>query len=348
MSAMRGSKISDLRSANPVRQLNANQLGLRDAPVTPDQSIATNTVPTEDIVTDPTPTIAQLNVTDDDPRLDELYAMVRSLVDDDGYAGVIFVGPPGTSKSWYAAQVAAKLVDLDPRRLRFLQFHASYQYEDFVEGYVPTAGTFAMKDKHLLDMCRIASADFQGKPCVLVIDELSRCDPGRVFGEALTYIEKAKRGLNFRLASGTQRSIPPNLIFIATMNEQDHGVDVVDAALERRFAKIEMKPNEAALRQVLARKDLADATRNRLIGFFRYLNGHSNVACRIGHAYFEPIKDEKSLSRLWEHQLRFHLKKAFPLNAPGFDEIERRWQQVLPTGETPTPAGGSNAGEQDS
>src|SRR5206468_9708787 len=67
---------------------------------------------------------------------DPYFVQVRQLLND-GYAGVIFAGPPGTSKTYYAHNIAVLLAQGDPRRLRILQFHPSYQYEDFVEGYVP-------------------------------------------------------------------------------------------------------------------------------------------------------------------------------------------------------------------
>jgi len=114
----------------------------------------------------------------------------RSQLLADGYAGVILTGPPGTSKSYYAEQIAAKLTDRDPYRVRFIQFHASYQYEDFVEGYVPRrdATGFILQPKHLLEMAARAADDVDGKTYVLVIDELSRCDPARVILLALWFL----------------------------------------------------------------------------------------------------------------------------------------------------------------
>ena len=195
---------------------------------------------------------------------DDLLLIVQTLLRD-GYAGVIFTGPPGTSKTWYAGQIAAKLTDGDPARVRFVQFHPSYQYEDFVEGFVPDeeGEGFELRPKHLLEMCDQA-AQIGEDPCFLVIDELSRSDPARVFGEALTYIESTKRGIAFRLASGTEVAIPANLFILATMNEFDRGVDEVDAAFERRFARIQMDPNPAYLDTILTRSGMPDQLRARV------------------------------------------------------------------------------------
>ena len=246
------------------------------------------------------------------------------------YGGVILTGPPGTSKTWYAEQIAITLTKQDPDCLRFVQFHSSYQYEDFVEGYVPRkdGNGFELKPKHLLEMCEVARSH-PHKICVMVIDELSRSDPARVFGEALTYIESTKRGRKFHLASGTLTSIPANLLFIATMNPMDRGVDEVDAALERRFAKIAMDPSPELLDRLLNESKMEIALKTSVLTFFRFLLGNSNVRCRVGHAYFRAVGNETDLHRLWAHQLKFHMAKAFPLNRDGLQSVEREWNKIF-------------------
>jgi 5-methylcytosine-specific restriction enzyme B len=259
---------------------------------------------------------------------DAILGKVKSLLDD-GFAGVIFVGPPGTSKTWYAEQVALSLADGDWRRVRFIQFHPSYQYEDFVEGYVPDAsGGFHLEDRHLLEMCRVAS-EAEGETCVLVIDELSRCDPGRVFGEALTYVEMTKREQQFRVSSGRPVSVPRNLVFLSTMNPLDRGVDEVDVAFERRFAKIAMDPDPVLLQTFLDANGVDSALAGRVRQFFEILRSHENPYCKVGHAYFNKVTDEQSLRRLWEYQLQFHLQKATRLDQGEFKRLERLWKETV-------------------
>jgi 5-methylcytosine-specific restriction protein B len=218
--------------------------------------------------------------------------------------------------------------------VRFLQFHPGYQYEDFVEGYVPDAkaGGFHIADKHFLDICRIAG-DVSPLTCVLVVDELSRCEPARVFGEALTYIEGTKRDESFSLASGRTMSVPRNLVVLGTMNVMDKGVQSVESAFERRFARIAMEPDGTALRSILESNDVEPGLLDRILRFFEWLNKQQNPLCHIGHAYFDKVRNVESLERLWDSQLRFQLEKANRLDATEFRDIERRFRgEILQEG----------------
>jgi 5-methylcytosine-specific restriction protein B len=318
------------RSAEIVRPLDAEELGITLSLIVepgleeePAGGVGEDAEELDPASGGPPPLTQEIS--NDDPYLQQ----VRDLFDD-GFAGVVLRGPPGTSKSWYARQIAAALVGGDTSRVRFVQFHPSYQYEDFVEGFVPKAtGTFALRPKHFLWICREARRVGDDSLCILVIDELSRSDPARVFGEVLTYIETTKREVPFRLASGREFSVPSNLRFLATMNDQDRGIDEVDAALERRFASIFMPPDAALLEQLLVRNGVGEELRGRIRRFFEELQGHREPAVRIGHAFFSSVRGSDTLQRLWDHQLRFVLERAFPLGKEGFSGIERRWKRIV-------------------
>jgi 5-methylcytosine-specific restriction protein B len=271
------------------------------------------------------------------PADNPILLRVQELLDD-GFGGVVFRGPPGTSKTWYAARVAASLVGGEGRRIRTVQFHPSYQYEDFVEGFVPKKdGTFHLRRKHLLLTCKLAEED-DNKHAVLVIDEISRVDPARVFGEALTYLEAGNRGVAFNLASGRPATIPPNLVVLGTMNVFDRGVAQIESALERRLAFIDMPPDVEILRSILDGNGVPRVARDAIIQFFRWTQSQRNPYVRIGHAYFNSVVDRDSLNRLWYHQLRFVFERAFPIaQEEGMRDVERQWSRIVEVSWDDTP-----------
>ncbi|MET3808883.1 hypothetical protein ABIB25_005913 [Nakamurella sp. UYEF19] len=122
---------------------------------------------------------------------DELYlsqdflARIIRLLDDKRQ--VVFYGPPGTGKTFVARKLAEYLAR-GGGTVEKVQFHPSYAYEDFVEGYRPklVGGrvTYAVVDGPLK---RIAVAA-QKRPeliHVLLIDELNRANVAKVLGELL-------------------------------------------------------------------------------------------------------------------------------------------------------------------
>ncbi|SED59981.1 5-methylcytosine-specific restriction enzyme B [Streptomyces misionensis] len=247
------------------------------------------------------------------------------------FGGIIYTGPPGTGKSWTANKVAKALTGDHAGRVRYVQFHPSYQYEDFMQGFRPRRGGFEMEDGHFVSMCKAAQEDPKHK-YVLVIDELSRGDCGRIFGEALTYLETTKRGLPFKLASGEEISVPSNLVILATMNPLDRGVDEVDAAFGRRFAQVLMEPSRNALQQFMEISELPESLAEGLLRFFDFVNkrARTNPHAAVGHVFFRDVNDADSLRAVWEYQLRFLLEKAFRLDQQGFREVQGRWQAIFP------------------
>jgi len=312
-------RIPGLLTERPVRHLTAADLGLDPTTVTTDTD-SSDSSPTATAADDLRPI----------PKGDELYIRVLQL--SEHYGGIVFVGPSGTGKSYYARRICLALTDGDPNRYRFVQFHPSYQYEDFVEGFRPnSAGSgFTLTESHFLQLCR-AAIDNCKQRHVLVIDELSRGDPGRVFGEALTYLELSKRGLPFHLASGKELVVPNNLLILATMNDLDYGADQVDAAFNRRFAKIRMYPDAALVSTFLEKAGMSQVLRQRVCRFFEEVNALSvtNPYASLGHTYFVGISDIPSLERLWDHQLEYNLSKAFPFDTDEFAVIRKKWNDVV-------------------
>jgi 5-methylcytosine-specific restriction protein B len=305
---------------NRIRQSTPAYLGLEQVEDVGGEAVSEN----EEVASERSPNLQPLP--EDDPILSQVRAIIA-----DGFAGVILSGPPGTSKSFFARRLAATLCEQSEERVRFVQFHPSYQYEDFVEAYqVTEKGSFVPRPKVFLQLCDVARTT--NTLHVVVIDELSRTDAVRVFGEALTYLEMSQRNIEFELASGRRVLIPKNVFVIATMNPWDRGVDDLDMALERRFAKISLEPNESLLEQMLLSNGLNRNLIDRVKVFFRRVQSLDSPHARIGHAYFARVVDLASLKRLWEYQLSHHFRRAFKLVPEEFETLEAAWNQVIQSG----------------
>lgn len=260
----------------------------------------------------------------DDPVLRQVRRAIEL-----GYAGVIISGPPGTGKSWYAQQIGVALSG-SWRAVRTIQFHPSYQYEDFIFGYVAQKdGTFRLTEKEFVLSCRAAASEHD-RIHVLIIDEISRTDIIRVFGEALTYLERDKRDQPFMTASGEELSVPSNLIVIGTMNPWDKGVDEIDIALERRFAQVDLYPSVEVLNKLLRQKSNSSFI-DKIIEFYEKLNQNQFEEVRLGHAYFLECVDKDSAMNIWSFRIKPTLKKICRLNSSLFSEIEKNWYDIVLT-----------------
>jgi len=259
---------------------------------------------------------------DSDPILVEVRAAL-----DMGYAGVLLSGPPGTGKSWYAQQIGVALTGSEDT-VRSVQFHPSYQYEDFVFGYVARNGGFKLVAKAFAIICRTAASD-PDRTYVLVVDEISRSDVIRVFGEALTYLETDKRNQAFKTASGEELTVPSNLVLIGTMNPWDRGVDEMDVALERRFAHIDLSPNPAVLRRLLIERGADETFADRIVGFFEKLQVEDTEGVRVGHAYFLRCTDPSAAERVWRFRLKPTLQRACRLDDALYRRLEQAWNEAL-------------------
>jgi 5-methylcytosine-specific restriction enzyme B len=138
----------------------------------------------------------------------------------------------------------------DESKVRAVQFHPNLSYEDFVRGWRPKGdGKLSIVDGVFMEAIK-AARKASTATFVVVIEEINRGNPAQIFGELLTLLEAGKRTPNEALElcypdeDGKRRPvhIPENLYVIGTMNIADRSLALVDLALRRRFAFIDLEP----------------------------------------------------------------------------------------------------------
>ncbi len=222
---------------------------------------------------------------------------------------VIFQGPPGTGKTYVAQKLAACLAG-SADRVTLVQFHPSYAYEDFIQGYRPALVdgqlSFELQNGPLLRAAASARKEPDAKH-FLVIDEINRGNLAKVFGELYFLLEYRDHEIDLQYGDDKFR-LPPNLYFIGTMNTADRSIALVDLALRRRFYFVEFHPHQSPVKGLLRRwldqnapdmawvADLVDRANEKL--------NDRNAA--IGPSYFmnpKPRLDDAAVGRIWEHSI---------------------------------------------
>ncbi len=219
---------------------------------------------------------------------------------------MIFYGPPGTGKTFVAKAIAEEYARVGGG-FEIVQFHPSYSYEDFVEGFRPTleggrAG-FALRQGPLKRIAAAAAAN-PDATYVLVIDELNRGNVAKVFGELYFLLEYRREDIQLQYSEGERFRLPENLLFICTMNTADRSIALVDAALRRRFWFHGFFPDEAPIEGLL-RRWLTDNQPGAewVADLVDRANEHLNDRdAAIGPSYFMDDKAELNdarVSRIW-------------------------------------------------
>ncbi len=274
-------------------------------------------IPEDDEGDQATPTLAELS--------EELYLSERFLRRIERLLAskrqVIFYGPPGTGKTYVARELASHFAGGDGEAVQLVQFHPSYAYEDFVEGYRPAEGErggFLLKDGPLKRIAKAATRR-QDVTHVLLIDEINRGNIAKIFGELYFLLEYRTHDITLQYST-EPFSLPENLWIIGTMNTADRSIALVDAALRRRFHFVGFYPHEEPIRGLLRRWQ--DANRKEM-GWVADLVEEANslLADRdlaIGPSHFlRRDLDDEWVELIWEHSVLPYIAEQL------FDEPDR-------------------------
>ena len=224
---------------------------------------------------------------------------------------VIFQGPPGTGKTFVAQKLANHLAGPEGS-VTLVQFHPSYSYEDFVQGFRPTildSGQpgFKLTDGPLIRAAK--NAEETDAKHFLIIDEINRGNLARILGELYFLLEYRDEEISLQYQGDTEEkfSLPENLYIIGTMNTADRSIALVDLALRRRFYFVEFHPDYEPVKSVLRRWLEANAPRMARVADVVDLANQKlrdDRHAAIGPSYFmKPNLDGAAVERIWKHSV---------------------------------------------
>jgi 5-methylcytosine-specific restriction protein B len=224
---------------------------------------------------------------------------------------IVLYGPPGTGKTYLGLELALYLAEQTGGEYRLVQFHPSYAYEDFFEGFRPQEGVAAGTIAFALEpgpfkLLAEEALDNPGHAYVLVIDEINRANLAKVFGELYFLLEYRDRAVTLQYSPTQEFRLPVNVFLIGTMNTADRSIALVDAAMRRRFAWQGLFPGEPPVADMLRRwleehhlpldrADLLDTLNERM----------ADRDGAIGPSYLmtQSVASEDGLQRVWKHQI---------------------------------------------
>lgn len=264
--------------------------------------------------------------------------ILSKYIDSDKKAkNIILTGIPGTGKTY---SIMEFLEQNNSYEYEFVQFHPSYDYEDFIEGLKPIPSTngqieFKLVNGVFKNLCQRAFKE-QTKTFVMVIDEINRANLSRVFGELLYCLEYRNEFVSTKMTTyiqgldETQRekfsvsndknnigkfAIPDNVIILGTMNEVDRSIDAFDLALRRRFIWEDVGFSDTPLR--LYTPFFTNGFQSHIEDLIKKANALNTKLEKdigknytLGHTYYFKIIDyfdsdfDSALYYLWDYHIK--------------------------------------------
>lgn len=227
---------------------------------------------------------------------------------------VIFYGPPGAGKTYIALKLAETLSKENGNdgSVELVQFHPSYAYEDFVEGFRPTEdGKFVLKKGKLLSIAERAIANPNTK-FFLIIDEINRGNVAKIFGEMYFLLEYRDHDIQLQY-SDTSFKMPANLYFIGTMNSADRSIGLIDSALRRRFHFVSFYPTESEMKNLLRdwlNENAPDVS--WVADAVDEVNSKIDRNFAVGPSHFmKPNLDESLAKKIWNRSILPYVEDLF-------------------------------------
>ena len=249
---------------------------------------------------------------------------------------IILQGAPGVGKTYTAKRLAYSLIgEKNVERVKMVQFHQSYSYEDFIMGFRPSDIGFELRKGTFYNFCKRAELDAVND-YFFIIDEINRGNLSKIFGELFMLLENDKRGASLQLVYSDEKFfIPDNLYIIGMMNTADRSLAMLDYALRRRFAFFDLKPGFETDGFKNYQLTINNSKLTNLITCVKNLN-YAIVSDEtlgegfcIGHSYFCNLKpesvDDQVISNIVEYELVPLLKEYW------FDEpnLVIEWSESL-------------------